>query len=147
MEHSQDPIPETEQPPESTSEQLDDQQLKHRQLKNAHPVRRLMIFQLKLFFDAFRDLLLSPLSILATLFDWIQEKRGQTSYFEQLMSLGRDSDRRINLFEQHDHDERGVDSVMEQMEEMVNHYYRQGSISAKAKQAIVTRLRSKKPKN
>jgi len=84
-----------------------------------HPVRRLLIFQLKLALDALRDILLSPVSILATLVDFLSGRQGDNSYFEMLLKLGRISERHINLFEQHQDNSQTVDTVVHQFEAVV----------------------------
>ena len=44
-----------------------------------HPVRKLIFFQIKLALDAIRDILLSPISIVATLLDLVQGRKGKDS--------------------------------------------------------------------
>jgi hypothetical protein len=65
------------------------------------PFKRLLVFQVKLAVDALRDIILSPVSLICTVLDSIQKNRGKNSYFEKLMVFGRQTERRINLFEQH----------------------------------------------
>ncbi|MEX2470022.1 MAG: hypothetical protein WD396_09720 [Pseudohongiellaceae bacterium] len=80
-------------------------------------LRRFLIFQLKLYVDAFRDLALSLLSVPAFVLDVVLQSHGPGSYFERVLQLGRRSERMINLFEQHDPAaEPGVDRVIEEME-------------------------------
>ena len=62
--------------------------------------KRLFVFQLKLYVDAFRDVVLSALSFFAFLFDALI-RDPQSGYFEKVLALGRRSERLINLFEQH----------------------------------------------
>ncbi len=102
-------------------------------------VRRLLVFQLKLGFDALRDILLSPLSIVLTVIDLIEGKSGKDSHFEKLLRFGRRTERRINLFNQHDKDKgrvKTVDSVVEQIEDIIVKEYREGELSAKARVAL-----------
>ena len=85
-------------------------------------VRKLLVFQLKLYIDAFRDLLLSALSLGAFLIDLIQQNEGPDSYFERVLKFGRRTERSINLFNHFDVDERGeksVDSILDEMEEKI----------------------------
>ena len=63
--------------------------------------KRLFVFQLKLYVDAFRDVVLITLSFLAFLFDVVLMRDPQSGYFEKVLALGRRSERLINLFEQH----------------------------------------------
>ena len=60
-----------------------------------------MTFQLKLFADGFRDIVLSPLAILATLYGLLFSSSEPDYYFKKLLRFGRKSDRFINLFDQH----------------------------------------------
>lgn len=109
------------------------------------PVKRLLVFQLKLLLDALRDILLSPISIIATTIDLIEGRKGQKSYFSLLLKYGRESERRINLFDQHSKksNARNLDSVVQQVEDILVNEYKSGEISAKAKQAIQKSLRIK----
>jgi hypothetical protein len=78
------------------------------------------VFQLKLYIDAFRDLLLSALSLGALIIDLIQQNEGPDSYFEKVLRFGRRTERTINLFNQFDAKERGdrsVDSVTDDVED------------------------------
>lgn len=50
-------------------------------LDNHHPIPRLFIFQVKLFVDAVRDILLSPVSIVATIVDIATNKKGKKQLF------------------------------------------------------------------
>lgn len=82
-------------------------------------LKRLLIFQVKLYVDAFRDFFLSLLSLLAFLLDVIQQNHGPGSHFENVLNLGRRSEKAINLFNQHDpeqQDARSVDGVIREVE-------------------------------
>ena len=83
-------------------------------------LKKFVIFQLKLYIDAIRDLFLSFLSLLAFLLDVILQRQDEVSYFEQVLRLGRRSEKAINLFNQHDpeaqHDV-SVDGVIRSFEE------------------------------
>ena len=74
-------------------------------------VRRLLIFQIKLYIDAFRDLFLSALSLGAFLIDVIQHNVGPDSYFNRVLKFGRGTERAINLFNQYDPEHQGARSV------------------------------------
>lgn len=83
-------------------------------------VRRLLVLQLKLYIDAFRDLCISALSLGAFIIDLIQGNNGPDCYFEQIMKLGRRTERAINLFDRFDpaaEDVVGVDSILRKMED------------------------------
>ena len=60
--------------------------------------RHLIFFQIKLFADAARDLLLSPISVLAFIHDSIFAPPLKDSLSYKLMLAGRKTDRMINLF-------------------------------------------------
>lgn len=82
-------------------------------------LRKFVVFQIKLYVDAFRDLLLSALSLGAFLLDLVQQNDGPDSYFERVLQFGRRTERSINLFNQFDAEERGtrsVDGVIEEVE-------------------------------
>lgn len=63
--------------------------------------KRPFVFQLKVYTDAFRDVVLSALSFFAFLFDVVLMRDPQSGYFEKIFALGQRSERLINLFEQH----------------------------------------------
>lgn len=83
-------------------------------------LRKFLVFQIKLYVDAFRDILLSALSLGAFIIDLVQQNEDEDSYFERVLRFGRGTERSINLFNQFDADERGersVDSVIDKVEE------------------------------
>jgi len=83
-------------------------------------LRKFLVFQLKLYIDAFRDLLLSALSLGAFIIDLVQQNEQEDSYFEKVLNIGRKTERSINLFNHFDADERGersVDSIIDEVEE------------------------------
>ena len=74
-------------------------------------IKRFVTFQIKLYVDAFRDLFLSALSFFAFVIDLLFQRHGKESYFEKVLALGRRTEKVINLFEQHDPDTQGKDSI------------------------------------
>jgi len=74
-------------------------------------IRRFLVFQLKLYVEAIRDVFLSGLALLAFLIDLVLQLKGERSLFEKLLQLGRRSERAINLFNQHDDELAGVSSI------------------------------------
>ena len=66
--------------------------------------RHLLVFQIKLFVDAVRDILFSPLSLTAFLIDSLTQPKAKDSLSLKLMYLGRRSDRVINLFNEYTND-------------------------------------------
>lgn len=90
------------------------------QVTTAQALRHLLVFQVKLAADAFRDLLLSPLSVLVFLVDVIRKPTLEESLYLRLMLLGRNSDRMINLFDEHrDAGHFTVDQAVEELEALV----------------------------
>lgn len=88
--------------------------------------RRLLIFQVKLYVDAARDLLFSPLAIIAFIVDLIRKSDNDDSIFDRVLVLGRDTERAINLFNQHDQDESekaNLDWLLGQVEERLREEY------------------------
>lgn len=122
----------------------------NQEIKDIWPqLRLLLVFQIKLYIDAARDLLMSPLSVVVFIIDAVQGNRGEKSLFESLLQFGRRTEKAINLFNQHDvNDEnyRGIDSILMQVEDAVRKEYTDGSVSANARDSIeksLDRLRSK----
>ncbi|MCG8415570.1 MAG: hypothetical protein MI746_15245 [Pseudomonadales bacterium] len=74
-------------------------------------IKRFLVFQLKLYADATRDLFLSFFAIFAFLADVIFQLKGEDSLFEGLLGIGRRTERAINLFNQYDETEQGIDSI------------------------------------
>ena len=62
-----------------------------------------LLFQVKLLADGFRDLLLSPLSFGAAILGLIFGGKEPDRYFRRLLRFGRKTDLLINLFGQHHH--------------------------------------------
>lgn len=61
-------------------------------------IRDWLTFQVKLFMDGIRDLVLSPVSLIAALIDFIQPPTVKNSVFYQLLKTGKRSDHWIGLF-------------------------------------------------
>ena len=70
-------------------------------MSSGRALRHLLVFQVKLGVDALRDLILSPLSIAVFLIDSVRTPRVQDSLYLRLMTMGRRSDRVINLFDEY----------------------------------------------
>ena len=85
-------------------------------------IRRFLVFQVKLYVDALRDFVLSFLSIPAFILDLIEGKEGKNSHMENILALGRRTEKAINLFEQHTPEEQegaNVDSIIDHVERKV----------------------------
>jgi len=79
-----------------------------------------LVFQLKLGADAFRDFLLSPLSLVAFVIDAIRRPKVENSLYLRLMLIGRRSDRFINLFDDHrDGGQFTIDRAVDDLEEVL----------------------------
>jgi len=63
---------------------------------------RLFLFQLKLLADGIRDIILSPVSIIAVLMGLIAGNKDPDKYLNRLMKFGQRSDVWINLFDMHE---------------------------------------------
>ena len=87
-------------------------------------LRRFLVFQLKLYIDAFRDVGLSLLSVPAFILDVIMQSHGQQSYFERILHLGRRSERVINLFEQYDPESQEGPSVDRVIDDIQAHWHK-----------------------
>ena len=105
-------------------------------------LRDVLVFQLKLLLDAVRDLVLSPVSIVAGVIDLLSgdEPPGR---FYRVLAFGRRTDTWINLFGMPGRpDESGgdagvtVDSLVAQVERLMVDQYERGGITVSAKQAI-----------
>lgn len=108
-------------------------------------IRRIVLFQVKLLADGFRDVVMSPLSIAAGAIG-IFSSRDPEHAFDRLMGFGRDTDRWINLFDTHDEEAGTLDRVAGDIEEAVRRDYAAGGISAKGAErlaAIAAQLRAR----
>ena len=77
-----------------------------------------VVFQVKLAMDGVRDLVLIPVSMIAALLGLVFGGDEPQRYFEQLLDLGRRSDRFINLFNQHKPtEETSSDSMLEPLKQ------------------------------
>ena len=83
-------------------------------------LRHLLVFQIKLLADAFRDLLLSPISVVVFVIDALRRPALEDSLYLRLMLVGRRSDQIINLFDEHkDAGHFTVDQAIEELEDLV----------------------------
>jgi len=76
--------------------------------------------------------------------DMIEKRNGSESYFEKLMAFGRDTEKRINLFEQHRNDDSTIDNVVNQVEDVLVAEYKNNNISKKTLSAIQKVLNKEK---
>ena len=67
-------------------------------------LRQVLVFQFKLAMDGIRDVLLSPISVIAALAGILTNHPDPSRYFNRLLQLGHRSDQWINLFNTHSKD-------------------------------------------
>jgi len=111
-------------------------------------IRDLVVLQLKLVVDGLRDLVLVPASIVAAVWSLASGTRDRPGpQFYQLIGLGRESERWIDLFKAYDHapqelrDEhafgvRNMDELVSRFESFIVEEYRRGGVTAQAKDRI-----------
>jgi hypothetical protein len=104
-------------------------------------IRQSAVFQLKLLVDGLRDFVLVPVSLVATVVGLLRSAADPEREFEQVLQLGRRSERWINLFGTHDvaagPDEAGsIDGVLERVEQVLREQARAGGISGGARDAL-----------
>ncbi|HRP34477.1 MAG TPA: hypothetical protein PLI48_01220 [Gammaproteobacteria bacterium] len=108
-------------------------------------LRDVIVFQVKLLVDGLRDLLLSPVSIIAALIDLLVPGDDGGKRFYGVVHFGRRTERWINLFGMADkHDPEappaGIDVLLADLEGLARDPARREEARARA-QAIVERLR------
>jgi hypothetical protein len=110
-------------------------------------IRDIAVFQLKLGLDALRDLVLSPISLIAGIVDLFLSGEQAGKRFYSVLVAGRRTEAWINLFGELDRVEpRGeaadgaerasVDAIVERMERLLVEQYERGGVTASAKTAI-----------
>ena len=110
-------------------------------------IRDLAVFQLKLGLDALRDLVLSPISLVAGIVDLVIGGEQAGKHFYSVLGAGRRTEAWINLFGEVDGVEpRGeaeggaegasVDAIVERMERLLVEQYERGGVTTSAKIAI-----------
>ena len=98
------------------------------EVTSSRALRHLLVFQLKLLADAVRDLFLSPISVAVFIVDAIRKPTLENSLYLRLMLLGRQSDKHINLFDEHrDAGHFTVDQAIEELEELVRSSAKNGN--------------------
>lgn len=108
-------------------------------------LRDVLVFQGKLLIDGLRDIVLSPLSLLAALVDLIVPGDDGGRRFYAVVRLGRRTEDWINLFGAADRcnsdaDPQGVDILVAQLENLVRDQDRRAEVRDKAA-ALLQRLR------
>ena len=109
--------------------------------------RDALLLQGKLLIDGLRDLILVPVSIVATLIDLASGEQPVGRRFYSVVQLGRRSEHWINLFGAADrsphenrwgHSEKSskLDDLVEQVEKVVKDQYADGGVTGSAKSAL-----------
>lgn len=105
-------------------------------------LRDVLAFQFKLAMDGLRDILLSPVSIVAAIIGILTSGKEPGRYFYRLLEFGHKTDRWINLFNSYSDDDparesptdsRGADAVVKKAEAFVVDEYRKGGVVQKLK--------------
>lgn len=104
-----------------------------------------LLFQGKLFVDGLRDVLLSPVSIIAALIDLAVPGNDRGRRFYAVVRFGRRTEGWINLFgaaDRHDPDKemQGVDAIADELEALIRYPHRRGEAKEKAN-ALLRKLR------
>ena len=100
-------------------------------------IRDVAVFQLRLGLDALRDLVLSPISLIAGIADLLL---GGTRFYA-VLAAGRRTEAWINLFGELERTGEGaesasVDALLERVERLLVEQYERGGVTASAKSAI-----------
>ncbi|MGD9020403.1 MAG: hypothetical protein PVF46_01280 [Lysobacterales bacterium] len=109
--------------------------------KRGELVRDGAVFQLKLMADGLRDLVLMPVSLIATLVGLLRGGEDPHREFRQVIEVGRASERWINLFGAHDvagdaNAVASIDSLFEKLEDTLKQQYLTSGISQRLKVEI-----------
>jgi len=109
--------------------------------KRGELVRNTVVFQLKLMADGFRDLVLLPVSLVATVVGLLRGGDEPEREFNQVIEFGRGTEQWINLFGNHDNPDdsnsvASIDAIFTRVEETLKEQYRAGQTSESAQAEI-----------
>ena len=109
--------------------------------KRSELVRNAVVFQLKLVADGFRDLVLLPVSLVATIIGLLRGGDEPEREFHQVIDIGRQSEKWINLFDNHDQADDGnptasIDLLFAKVEETLKQQYIAAGTSKSAQAEI-----------
>lgn len=115
--------------------------------KRSALVRETVVFQLKLVADGFRDLVLLPVSLIATLIGLLRGGDEPGREFNQVLQIGRESEQWINLFGTHETRQdtnaiASIDALFAKVEATLKQQYQAAGISAKARSEIDAALQA-----
>ena len=104
-------------------------------------VRNAVVFQLKLMADGLRDLVLLPVSLVATLIGLLRGGDEPEREFLQVIEIGRESEQWINLFGNHNvgsesHAVASIDALFTKVEDTLKQHYKAAGTSESAQAEI-----------
>jgi hypothetical protein len=109
--------------------------------KRSELIRNTLVFQLKLMADGFRDLVLLPVSLVATIIGLLRGGDEPEREFLQVIEMGRESEEWINLFGNHDvpensHAVASIDALFTKVEKTLKQHYKTAGTSEGAQVEI-----------
>ena len=109
--------------------------------KRGELVREALVFQLKLMADGFRDLVLLPISLVATLIGLLRGGDEPEREFLQVIEMGCASEKWINLFGSHQMADNSnaiasIDTLFAKLEDTLKQQYLTSGLSANVKSEI-----------
>ena len=109
--------------------------------KRGELIRTAVVFQLKLMADGFRDLVLLPISLIATIIGLLRGGDEPERELNQILDLGRESEAWINLFGNHSeannsHAVASMDALFTKVEETLKQQYKTAGTSKSAQAEI-----------
>ncbi|GAB4181839.1 MAG: hypothetical protein Tsb002_02330 [Wenzhouxiangellaceae bacterium] len=105
-------------------------------------IRDMLVFQVRLAADATRDVLLSPITLAAGIYDLLLNKPDKPQLFYQALRWGRRSEIWIDLFAEarpnryRQAHRQSLDQWVERLEQLLREQHERGGITANAKQTI-----------
>ena len=109
--------------------------------KRSELVRNTVVFQLKLMADGFRDLVLLPVSLVATVIGLLRGGDEPEREFLQVIEMGRESEQWINLFGNHGVPDNSnaiasIDALFTKVEKTLKQHYKTAGTSKSAQAEI-----------
>jgi len=109
--------------------------------KRGDLIRNAVVFQLKLMADGFRDLVLLPVSMIAAFVGFLRGGDEPEREFNQVLNLGRETEKWINLFGNHSVPENtnaiaSIDTLFSKVEQTLKKQYIATGTSEKAQEEI-----------
>lgn len=109
--------------------------------KRSTLIRNAVVFQLKLMADGLRDLVLLPVSLIATLIGLLRGGKEPEREFNQVIEIGRQSEHWINLFGNHDvtgssNAVVSIDALFTKVEKTLKNHYQAAGTSKSAQAEI-----------